>query len=204
MKNLVIIGAGGHGKVCLEIALKMNMWNKIVFMDDNKTGFVNGIQIKEKINLDNISAENEEVFIAIGDNKLRSKIANLVKQKKLKLVKLIDNNVLISRNVKIDVGTVIMPGSIINSSVRIGEGVIINTGSIIEHDCTISNYVHIAPRATILGNVSIGMFSFVGANSTINNAINICDNTIVGSNSLVIRDVKNPGTYVGSPVRKLM
>ena len=34
-KSLVIIGASGHGKVVADIAIKMNKWQEISFLDDN-------------------------------------------------------------------------------------------------------------------------------------------------------------------------
>lgn len=34
-EQLVIIGAGGHAKVCYDIAKLMNQWNKIILLDDN-------------------------------------------------------------------------------------------------------------------------------------------------------------------------
>ena len=37
MKNkLLIIGESGHGKVVADIALKMNKWQSIDFLDDNE------------------------------------------------------------------------------------------------------------------------------------------------------------------------
>ena len=38
MKNrLIIIGASGHGKVVADIAVKMNKWQSIAFLDDNES-----------------------------------------------------------------------------------------------------------------------------------------------------------------------
>ena len=43
MKNkLLIIGANGHGKVVADVALKMNRWKTIEFLDDDDR-----IKIKE-------------------------------------------------------------------------------------------------------------------------------------------------------------
>lgn len=36
-EKLLIIGASGHGKVIADIALKMNKWQSISFLDDNET-----------------------------------------------------------------------------------------------------------------------------------------------------------------------
>ena len=34
MEDIVIIGAGGHAKVCYEIAESMNQWSEITILDD--------------------------------------------------------------------------------------------------------------------------------------------------------------------------
>ena len=36
-EKLLIIGASGHGKVVADIALKMNKWKSIAFLDDDES-----------------------------------------------------------------------------------------------------------------------------------------------------------------------
>ena len=46
MNNLLIVGAGGHGKVVLECALAMQKIDYIAFLDDNKVGEdISGYQV---------------------------------------------------------------------------------------------------------------------------------------------------------------
>lgn len=33
--RLIIIGASGHGKVAADVAMRMNRWSEISFLDDN-------------------------------------------------------------------------------------------------------------------------------------------------------------------------
>jgi FlaA1/EpsC-like NDP-sugar epimerase len=35
--KLIIIGASGHGKVVADIAIKMNRWQNIAFLDDDES-----------------------------------------------------------------------------------------------------------------------------------------------------------------------
>ncbi len=87
MRNLIIIGAGGHGKVCLDIALKMNQWQEIYFLDDNSSSdtclgheIIGTSQDIEKYK------DNSDFFVAIGDNKIRERVLNSLKLKNIQLL----------------------------------------------------------------------------------------------------------------------
>ncbi len=73
-KRLVIIGASGHGKVLADIAIKMRVWEKIVFLDDNETLHeCMGMEIVGMCNEAFRYIENSEFIIAIGRNHIRKK-----------------------------------------------------------------------------------------------------------------------------------
>lgn len=203
MKRLIIIGAGGHGKVCLEIARKMKKWNEISFLDDNKTGMVLDAKIIGVIKIANYVNDDTEFFVAIGDNTLRLNHLNELHDVSAKITSLIDSSATLSDYTSLGNGTVIMPGAIVNADTVIGDGVIVNTGVNIDHDCNINDCVHLSPGTSIGGSVSIGKTSWIGMNSTIINNISITNNVIVGAGSLIIKDINESGTYVGSPARKL-
>lgn len=76
MKNkLIIIGAGGHGKVVADVAMKMNKWKSIFFLDDDEN-------IKQSMNIEVIGKVSDvykyideyDVFVGIGSNYIREKV----------------------------------------------------------------------------------------------------------------------------------
>ncbi len=205
MKDLIIIGAGGHGRVCFDIALNMNKWLNIYFVDDylkNSEGLP-GSLIGKLSDLDFDRIENNDFIVAIGNNIQRKYIyLNLIKLK-YSVASLIHPKAIISNNVVIEKGNTIMCGVIINTSSIIEENCIINTGSVIEHDNIIKKNTHISPGVILCGNVTIGENSWIGAGSTVINKVNICDNVTVGAGSVVVKDITEPGTYVGVPARRI-
>lgn len=205
-KSLLIIGAGGHGKVCAEIAVLMQKWQSIGFLDDYKAGLINNIPVKGKLDLSKYSSDEYELFVAIGDNKNRSNIVIEAIEQGFELVKLIHPSAVISKYAEIGISTVIMPMSVINTNSKIGNGVIINTGSIIEHDCNIGDYVHISPNATIAGTCYIGDYTWVGASATIIQNLKISNNVVIGAETLVTKDIRQSGTYIrlNGRLRKLV
>lgn len=203
-KKLLIVGASGHGKVLADIALKMKQWDEIAFIDDDKTkkecmGFEVIGTSSDVINFIN----DYQVVIGVGSNNVRELIYNQLKKLKAKFATLIHPNAIIGTNVSIGIGSVIMAGAIINSCTVIGKGCIINTGATVDHDNCIADFVHISPGAHLTGTVIIGKSTWVGGGAVISNNIIITDECIIGAGSVVINDLKESGTYVGVPIRRI-
>lgn len=205
MKDIIIIGAGGHASVIIDIieCMKNNGHQVKIkgLLDDNKdkTHFM-GYEILDEIkNADSYNSEDTEFVIAIGSNTVRKNIAT--KLYKLKYFTAVHPSAIVGSNVVIDEGTVVMPRAIINANTIIGKHVIINSGAIIEHDNQIENFVHISPGSTLAGGVKVGESTQIGANSTIIPLIKIGSNTVIGAGSTVIRNIESEVVAVGSPCK---
>ena len=198
--RLIIIGAGGHGKVIADIALK-NGYSNIAFADDNVTGICMDFPII--CTCTDIKQQNDgrtDFVIAVGNNEIRKKIAN---DFELNYVTLIHPAAQIGINVKIGVGTVIMAGAIINSCAIIGKHCIVNTCATVEHDNVVENYAHISPNAVLGGTVYIGECSHIGIGATVKNNVQICENCKIGAGAVVVNTIKQSAVYVGVPAKKL-
>ena len=55
----------------------------------------------------------------------------------------------------------------------------------------------------INGDSKIGSQCFIGSGAIIGHSVNICDYAIIGCGTVVIRDITEPGTYVGNPVKRI-
>lgn len=202
-KKLIIIGAGGHGKVIADIA-KLNGYQEIFFLDDDPTKKENGKYIVVGTT-DKIAKyiDSYDFFVAIGNNQIRKKISLKLKQKKIKQPVLIHPSAIIDESVVVEQGTVIMANVVVNADTKIKEGCIINTASSIDHDCLIGSYVHISPGAHVAGTVVIGDLTWIGIGVSIKNNIKICENNIIGAGSVIVKDIIEKGTYVGIPAKKV-
>ncbi|WP_430884128.1 acetyltransferase [Fusibacter sp. JL216-2] len=202
--KLIIIGASGHGKVVADIAIKMNKWQSVAFLDDDESIKVSmGLEVIGKT-ADAFTYKDEgDFFVAIGSNATREKIQEKLIEEGLNLVSLIHPSAVIGTDVEIDIGTVVMAGVVINSSSRIGKGCIINTSSSLDHDNIIEDYIHISPGVKTAGSVRIGKGSWIGIGSIVSNNLNIYSGCKVGAGAVVVKDITEPGTYVGVPVRRV-
>ena len=204
LRRLIIIGAGGHAKVCAEIA-QLNGYKDIIYLDDNDNitnknllfGCVSG-----KVN--DIDKFDGDIFVAIGDSVIREKLLNYITSKNRDVISLVHPSAVVSDYVTLGAGVVIMAGAVVNPSVVIEDGSIINTCSSIDHDCYIGSNSHVAVGAHICGTVTIGNKCWIGAGATVLNNVNITDNVTVGAGAVVLKDIFEQGTYVGVPVRKLV
>lgn len=203
-KNLLIIGASGHGKVVADIALKMKKWSKIGFLDDNQN-------IKSSMGLEVIGKTSEaskyfldyDIFVGIGKNATREKIQQRLEKEGATIPILLHPSAVIGEKVEVEQGTVVMAGVVINCCTSIGKGCIINTSSSIDHDNLIEDYVHISPGAHLAGTVKVGKGSWLGIGSLVSNNISIERGCIVGAGSVVIKNLPANCTAVGTPAKPI-
>lgn len=198
----MVIGAGGHGKVVADIARKNNYYD-IVFLDDNE-------QLKQCGSYPIVGKCDKAILypeadfiIAIGNAKLREMFQKYVLSLGFRVVTLIHPNAVISEDVVIGRGSVVMAGTVVNASTEIGDGCIINTCVSIDHDCKVSDFVHIAVGSHVAGTCIIGKRTWVGAGAIISNNLNVCPDCMIGAGAVVVKDIKMPDTYVGIPAKRV-
>ena len=205
--NIVIVGAGGHGKVVLDILRRDPDVKVIGFVDDDKTShgkIIDGIPV-----LGGLSSLPELIplykmdgaTIAIGDNIVRARLFDKMKELGLKPQRAIHPDALIARDVEIGEGVVIAAGVAISVGTRIGNNVIINTGVVIDHDNIIEDHTHISPGVNLAGRVTVGKYTQVGLGATVVEDLTIGGNTTIGAGAVVLSDVPANATAVGVPAR---
>lgn len=199
--RLVIIGAGGHGKVIADNALK-NGYTDICFVDDRLTGVCMDFPIvgtSEAIH--SLNDGKTDFVIAVGNNEIRKRIALAYD---VNWVTLIHPAAQIAACVSVGKGTVVMAGAIINACATVGAHCIINTGTIVEHDNVIEDYVHISPGAALGGTVRVGTQTHVGIGAVVRNNIAICGMCTIGAGAVVVKNIEHSGTYVGVPAKEMV
>lgn len=202
--KLLIIGASGHGKVVADIALRMNKWIQISFLDDDES-------IKSSMGIEVIGNSEDaqkyigdyDIFVAVGNSKTRNKMQEKLEMAGADIPVLIHPSAVIGEGVELGAGTVVMPGAVINCYSKIGKGCIVNTGATVDHDNVIEDYVHLSPGVHLAGNVKVGKGSWLGISSVVINNKFIVNDSIIGAGAVVVKDITETGTYVGVPARKI-
>lgn len=209
MKTLVIVGAGGHGKVCADLAERSRDSDSIVFSDGaHDRGTLAGrwmveFHDEDLLSLNPVGYEFVLGVGQVGTGQTRQTIFSRIVASGLAPATLIATNASVSRDSTMGPGTLIGFMSTINIGAVIGTDVIVNTRAVIEHDATIGNHVHISTGAIVNGGATVGHRCLVGSSATVLQGVSICHDTIVGAGAVVTGDIDSPGIYVGVPARKI-
>lgn len=204
-KSVVIIGASGHGKVIADIIIKCG--DSIVgYLDDNEElgESFNGYPMLGKIERF-VDYVQYSFVVAIGQAGIRERIVNEMNEACdiCWYTAIHPTAVIAEKGIVIGEGTVVMASAVINPGTRIGRHCIINTASVVEHDNVIDDFAHISVGAKLAGTVTVGKASWIGIGSVISNNISICSDCVIGAGAVVVHDIKDAGTYIGVPAKKI-
>jgi sugar O-acyltransferase (sialic acid O-acetyltransferase NeuD family) len=200
--RLVIVGAGGHGRVVADIIDLLKKQIKLIgFLDDDIR--LKGKIINNKPVLGRTRAlrdiEYDEVVVTIGDNILRKKLFFDILNYGNRFSTICHPNSIISPTVELGQGTQIIGGVVVNTGSRIGQNSIINTGCTIDHDNWIGDHVHIAPGVHLGGSVVIDDDTFIGMGVIVAPQCKIGKGCIIGAGSIVLKDISDGQFAYGTP-----
>ena len=151
MKNLILVGGGGHCKSVLEAAESAG-YNILGVLD-----------MPEEVGKEILSTK----VIGTDDD------INKIKEAGGKLATVIASTAYVSKYAEIGEGTVVLHQAFVNAGAKVGKNVILNTATNIEHDAVISDQCHISTGAMINGGAEIAEGTFIGSQSVINQGIKI-------------------------------
>lgn len=187
MGSLLIIGAGGHGKVVAEAAELENKYDEIAFLDDNnEVDKIYDFSIIGKVKDYKIFKNKYKyAFVAIGNNEVRLKLIDELLKEGFIVPVIIHPRATVSKYSKIELGTVALSGSIVNVNCSIGKGCILNINSTLDHDSNLGDGVHISSGSVIRSMVNIGKLSTIRAGACITQGKIIEKNTIINAGIVI-------------------
>lgn len=212
MKNLYIVGAGGFGREVAWLVERINQknpeWEIKGFIDDNKQlhgSLESGYSVLGGVDyFENFSGLELWVICAVGASAVRKKIIDKLKEKnQIHFATLIDPSVICSNSVEIGEGSIICAGTILTVDIKIGKHVIVNLDCTIGHDAQIADFVTIYPSVNVSGFSEIEERVELGTGTQIIQGKKIGRETIVGAGAVVVKDLPEKCTAVGSPAKPI-
>ncbi|MEO8412300.1 MAG: acetyltransferase [Ginsengibacter sp.] len=207
-KKICIVGAGGFARevlCCIIDGQKtpdILIEEKVCFMvadEDYHTKSIMGIDVIPHSLFD---PAVYEVVVGIGNPVLRKKVVDDLPYNTM-YTSVIHPGAVISQWVEIGEGAIITAGTIITCNVKIGKHAHLNLHTTIGHDCEIGDYFTTTPGTNISGNCKFGNSVYFGTNSAVRQGIVIGNNVTIGMGGVVVKDILEPGIYVGNPVKKI-
>lgn len=206
MSTLVVLGAGGHGRVVAEAALETSRWRKVVLLDDRypELSRAGGFEVVGTLaDVADLAYGDREALVAVGANARRLGLLKGLLSGGWTLPVLVHPSAWVSRSAVLGAGSVVLAQAAVNGGAQLGLGAIVNTGATIDHDCQLGDGVHVSPGAHIGGEVAIGDLSWVGIGASVRHCIQIGSGATIGAGAAVVADVKDGHTVVGVPARQL-
>ena len=199
----LLIGAGGHARVCLEALQDSGDLEMIGALSRDGVG-LDGLGVPmlgRDADLAQVCASHRAtaVFVAIGDNAVRRSMEERCVEAGLELVIAISRFAMVSRSAVIAPGAALLPGAVVNAATIVGRGTIVNTNASVDHDGRIGEDAHVAPGVAIGGGVTIGDLAMIGTGARILPGITVGEAAVVGAGAVVRRDVPAGVTVVGVP-----
>lgn len=201
MKDVIIIGTGGHAKVIADIVLSARD-HLVGFLtsDEGIDSFMGWPVLGRDTEYDKFM--DRHFVIAIGNPVVRERLSNSMDC--VKWYTAIHPSASISAiHTLIGDGSVIMANAVVNPYTRIGNHCIINSNATVEHDNWIADFAHISVGAKLAGTVKIGKRTWIGAGATVSNGLSVCQDCMIGAGAVVVKNIELPGTYVGIPAHKI-
>ena len=110
--RLLIIGAGGHGRVVADAALCAG-WRDVAFLDDDPLQKESGgLPVLGPVSTA-VEYQDADFVIAIGNTEVRQRAQDALEKQGLRIATVIQPSAVISPNATIGVGSVVMAGAVI-------------------------------------------------------------------------------------------
>lgn len=172
-EKLLLVGAGGFGRVVSELA---GQTYDCAFVDD-------GVDIGKVIcdipvighteNLLELFAKYKNLVIVIGNNVVRERIYDLAKDIGYSFPNLISPSAYISPYAQLGWGCVILNNAVVQNGATVGNGVLLNPGVEIHHDSLVGDYDLIYTNSVVRTYAKVEKCVRIGSNCT------ICNNAVV-------------------------
>ena len=204
LAKTVIIGAGGHAKVVIDLIRAEGRHELVGLIDSAMVGtLVNGAAIiAGDDDLPRLRSEGiTHAHVAIGNNRVRLKLARSLEAMGFTLANAISPTATLSPSVMLGGGIAVMAGAVVNADSRLDDACILNTRASLDHDGHIGEGAHVAPGCALAGNVTIGRLSFLGVGTSVIPGIVIGEDTVIGAGACVVHPIPPRARAYGVPAR---
>lgn len=186
MEKLLLIGAGGFGRVVLEHA---QTYYDCAFLDDGEAAIVDGVPVIGIVSdMERVYSEYKLLLVTIGNNKLREQLYKEAASIGYSFPNIIHSSAYVSPRAHIGTGCVILNNAVVQNNATCGDGCILNPGVELHHDSTIGSYCLIYTNSVVRSISSVGDRVWIGSNATVSTGAIVQDDAIVGDCTVVHKD----------------
>lgn len=202
--RVVVLGAGGHARVCLDLLLQDPSLDVVGCLGDAGSGALQRPVLGDDEALPRLRSEGvSHVFVAIGENALRARLSARVTDLGFTHVCAVSPDAIVAPTARLGTGVAVMAGAVVNPYAVVGDGAVLNTGATVDHDCRVGAFSHLAPGVHLAGDCTVGEGALVGVGAVARPGTTIGAWSVVGAGAVLVADVAERTTVVGNPARVL-
>ncbi|MCH9688877.1 MAG: acetyltransferase [Deltaproteobacteria bacterium] len=207
--DVVIIGAGGHGRELADVARACieagRPWRLRGLVDDDPT--LHGRTFCDLTVLGSVDWLRDHIdepvvtVVGIGDPHVRRRVARRAAAWGVRWATLVHPDAVLTPYVELGPGVVITAGCVLTNSIVLGPHAHLNRRATVGHDSKVGAYVHLAPGSTLSGTTTIGEGSVVGTHACLLPGVSVGPWSMVGAGAVVCETIPANVTAVGVPAR---
>ena len=190
MDKIILIGAGGHAKSCIDVIEQEQKYKIIGLIDlpENVGKKVLGYSILDTdSNLCNYIADDIYFLITLGQiksPKLRQSLFVKLMSLNAKIATVISPTAYVSKYASVGKGSIVMHNALINAGAVVGNNCTINSKALIEHDVIIENDCHLSTGSIVNGKSIVKKGTFIGSNAVVVNNVTVGEYSFIKAGSL--------------------
>lgn len=206
MKDLVVVGAGGHGRELLDVVAAVNAaeptWRVLGVVDDDPGG---NLERLERLGVawlgpvEWLEQRPGRYGLGIGTSSTRRALASRLESAGAEPVTVVHPGAHIGADCRLADGVVVYQGAVVTTDVHLGRHTHLNVGVAVQHDSVVGDFVQVSPAVAINGDCAVGDDVFLGTGAIVTRGVTIGAAARVGAGSVVLHDVAAGTTVVGAP-----
>lgn len=206
MRELLLFGAGGHGKVALDTA-RAGSWN-VVAMADGAPSRRGEAVLRTAVDVIGVEAaiaccreKRALAVVSVGDNRQRRLLYTSFLVAGIEMATLVHPAAAVSVDARLGAGTVVFAGAVVQAEADVRENAIVNTASSVDHDCVIGAHSHVGPGVHMGGASHLGRGAHLGVGTSMRDGVTVGDWSVVGLGAAIVSDVPDNVVAYGCPAR---
>jgi sugar O-acyltransferase (sialic acid O-acetyltransferase NeuD family) len=173
--RVAIVGAGGYGRIALDVLLAGGYEDRILgFYDDAHgalSGEVRGVPILGDVGMlkSMLSIETLHVIVAITDNRARLRVANSLRGLGARFL------------------TAVHPEAYLSGAAAIGDGCVVAAGAVVHPDAAIGSHCFLGPQSVVDRDAEVGAGTWISTGAVVGPGARVGPRVVLGQNASVGR-----------------
>jgi sugar O-acyltransferase (sialic acid O-acetyltransferase NeuD family) len=196
---MVIVGAGGLGRECLDTALAGG-WDIDAFVDEHMAGStLRGLPV---LAIGDVPLQSSFV-IGIADAMVRRRLAGELAALGHRPRVLVHPSAVVAPETALGEGSIVLGGAYVSSSVTVGRHGQVHYNATVGHDAVLGDFVSVFPGGNVSGSVRLDDGVTVGSAAVVLQGRHVGEGGFVGAGAVVTRNVERGTVVAGNPARRL-